>query len=149
MNLNSFPYRLFKIKNCYLCPICEYYGRYKSVKAETGKRKNARCPKCGSLERHRLQYLVFKDVIKKVNTNKMSLLHFAPEDCFRDIFKKTFNVYVTADIDSVNVDRKEDLTRLSISDSTFDFIYASHVLEDIKDDMSALSEIKRVLNKIV
>jgi predicted SAM-dependent methyltransferase len=75
------------------------------------------------------------------------MLHFAPEDCFRNIFKNMFEVYVTADIDAVNVDKKEDLTKLSISDSTFDFIYASHVLEHIKDDMSALSEIKRVLKQ--
>jgi SAM-dependent methyltransferase len=145
--INSFLYRLFKIKNCYLCPICEYYGRFKSVKPETGERKNAKCPRCGSLERHRLQYLVFKKVTKNVNTKKMSMLHFAPEDFFRNIFKTMFQVYVTADLDAANVDRKEDLTRLSISDSAFDFIYASHVLEHIKDDISALSEIKRVLKQ--
>ncbi len=142
---NSFLYRSFKIKNCYQCPICEYYGRFKSVKPESGERKNAKCPKCGSLERHRLQYLVFKKVIKNIETKTMSMLHFAPEYFFGDIFKTMFKTYVTADLYLKNVDRREDLTKLSFSDSTFHFIYASHVLEHIKDDISALSEIIRVL----
>jgi len=145
--VNSFLYRLLRIKNCYLCPICEYYGRFKSVQPETGERKNEQCPKCGSLVRHRLQYLVFKEATRNVDTKTMSMLHFAPEDFFRNIFKSMFKTYVTADLHATNVDRKEGLTRLSISDSAFDFIYASHVLEHIKDDLSALSEIKRVLRQ--
>lgn len=144
-DLNSFLYRIFNIKNCYLCPICKYYGRFKTTKPKTGKRINARCPRCGSLERHRMQYLVFKEVAKNVDITKMSMLHFSPEDYFRNIFKSMFKTYVTSDLDSTNVDRREDLTRLSIDDSSFDFIYASHILEHIKDDVSALSEIKRVL----
>ncbi len=131
--------------NSFVCPICGYRGRFKSVKAETGERKHARCPRCGSLERHRLQYLVFKEVAKDVDTRKMSMLHFAPEDFFRSVFKDMFKIYLTADLNAVNVDRREDLTRLSMGEGAFDFVYASHVLEHIKDDMSALSEIRRIL----
>ncbi|MCX5679802.1 MAG: class I SAM-dependent methyltransferase [Candidatus Omnitrophica bacterium] len=134
-------------KNCYICPICEYYGSFESVKPESGERKYAQCPKCGSLERHRLQYLVFKEITKDADIKTMSMLHFSPENFFRNIFKTMFKTYVTADLNSKNVDRREDLTKLLISDNAFDFIYASHVLEHIKDDMSALSEINRVLKK--
>ena len=145
--VNSFLYSSFKIKNCYLCPICGYYGRFKSISPETGERKNAQCPRCCSLERHRLQYLVFKEIIKNVDTKKINMLHFAPEDFFRNIFKTMFKTYITADLNAANVDRREDLTRLRINDNAFDFIYASHVLEHIKDDISALSEIRRVLRQ--
>lgn len=144
-DVNSFLHRLLNIKGCYTCPICGYYGRFKDIKPETGERVNALCPRCCSLERHRLQYMVFKEVTKNLNTKKMSMLHFAPEDFFRNIFKNMFKIYVTADLYETNVDRKEDLARMSIGDSAFDFIYASHVLEHVKDDISALSEIKRVL----
>lgn len=141
----SIFYRIFRPKNRYLCPICNYYGPFHDVNPGTGPRKGAKCPKCGSLERHRLQYLVFKEVIKEKNTKNMKMLHFAPEEFLRDIFKKTFCEYITADLNPKSGDRKEDLTKLSFSDNHFDFIYASHVLEHIKEDLSALSEIKRVL----
>lgn len=138
-------YRTLGIKNCYQCPICNYYGRFKSVMPETGKRKNARCVRCGSLERHRLQYLVFNEIIKNMDTQKMSMLHFAPETFFKKMFKKKFRFYVTADLYSRNVDRKEDLTSMSFENNSFDFFYASHVLEHIENDLKALSEIRRVL----
>jgi len=141
----SFLCRKLGAKNCYVCPICNYYGFFLSEKPESGERKHSMCPKCGALERHRLQYLVFNKIVKEVDTKKMSILHFAPEDFFREIFSKIFKYYVTADLDGINVDRKEDLTKLSFADNSFDYIYASHVLEHIKDDLSALSEIRRVL----
>ena len=141
----SYVLRLFKLKSCYICPICGYHGLFLSERPETGKRKHAKCPKCGLLERHRLQYLVFKKVTEGINTQQMSMLHFAPEKYFSSIFKNQFKFYVTADLNSTYVDKKEDLTRLSFKDNSFDFIFASHVLEHIKEDGMALSEIKRVL----
>lgn len=143
--ITSSLFRIFKTKNCYACPICNYYGWFKTVKPETGERKNAKCSKCGSLERHRLQYLVFKKIVEGIDTKKLKMLHFSPEEFFRNIFKNMFGEYITADLSAENVDRKEDLTKLSFSDSSFDFIFTSHVLEHIKNDLAALSEIRRVL----
>lgn len=116
-----------------------------SVRPETGERKHAVCPKCGSSERHRIQYLAFKEICKKINTKTLRMLHFAPEDFFTRLFRRRFKIYVTADLYAENVDRKEDLTRLSFNEAAFDVIYASHVLEHIKEDRVALSEIRRVL----
>jgi SAM-dependent methyltransferase len=144
-NLIAHLYRILRIKDCYLCPICNYYGRFLSYKPETGERKKAICPRCGAFERHRLQYLVFKEITQNIKTQEMSMLHFAPEQFFREIFKDRFGVYTTADLNGENVDRKEDLTHMSFSDNSFDFFYASHVLEHIKNDLEALSEIRRVL----
>jgi len=142
---SSFLYRLFQVKNCYFCPLCGYYGRFKTEKPVTGARKNALCAKCGSSERHRLQYLVINEIRKTIDTKEMSMLHFAPEYYFKTIFKPIFKTYITADLEALNVDVRQDLTQLSFKDNTFDFFYASHVLEHIKNDRLALSEIKRVL----
>jgi hypothetical protein len=137
--------KFLRIKDKFSCPICNYYGPFLTVFPETGKRRHAKCPKCGALERHRLQYLVLNEIFKKNDTIGMSLLHFAPEEFFKTMFRNRFKNYITADLYAKNVDRKEDIACLSFSDNSFDFIFASHVLEHIKNDLLALSGIKRVL----
>ena len=137
--------RLLKPRDKFTCPICNYYGPFLNIFPETGRRRHAGCPKCGALERHRLQHLALNEIFKKNDASKMKMLHFAPEDFFKTIFRNRFKDYITADLYSKDVDCKEDLTSLSFKDNSFDFIFASHVLEHIKDDLSALSEMKRVL----
>ena len=129
----------------FVCPICHYSGLFIEMNGAEGRRKNARCPKCGALERHRLHYLIFEQIFKKNNTKEMKLLHFAPDQCLQSYLKNKFGVYVTADLSARAVDRKEDLTQLTFKDDSFDMVYASHVLEHIKNDRLALAEIKRVL----
>ncbi len=128
--------KLLRSKDNFYCPICNYYGPFLSDFPETGIRRHAKCPKCGAFERHRLQYLVLNEIFKKNDTSKMSLLHFAPEEFFKTIFRNRFKNYITADLYAKNVDRKEDLTCLSFNDNSFDFIFASHVLEHVKNDLS-------------
>ena len=77
--------------------------------------------------------------------SRMSMLHFAPEPFFRELFSKWFRNYTTADIARADVNYQIDLRDLPFEDSRFDCVYASHVLEHIKEDDRALSEIKRVL----
>lgn len=137
--------KFHRSKENFSCPVCNYYGPFLSIFPESGMRRHAECPKCGALERHRLQYLVLKEIFEKNDTSKMSLLHFAPEEFLKTIFQNKFKNYTTADLYAKNVDRKEDITCLSFSDNSFNFIFASHVLEHIKNDLLALSEIKRVL----
>ena len=140
------PYkRFFKVQTEFLCPICNYSGPFMEILPETGRRKHAQCPRCESLERHRIQRLVLDFVLMDKQPKSLSLLHFAPEECFRSYFKKLFGVYVTADLSGNRVDQKEDLTHLSFDNNSFDIVYASHVLEHIKNDRKALSEIVRVL----
>ena len=75
----------------------------------------------------------------------MSCLHFAPETFFRIHFEKWFETYTTADFAKPNVDYNVDLTDLPFSNGSYDCVFASHVLEHIKDDRTALSEIRRIL----
>jgi len=43
------------------------------------------------------------------------------------------------------VDYKADLTRLPFAEGSYDVVYASHVLEHIKDDVTAIAEVRRIL----
>jgi ubiquinone/menaquinone biosynthesis C-methylase UbiE len=43
------------------------------------------------------------------------------------------------------VDHHVDLQHLPFADGTYDFVFASHVLEHIPDDEKAISEIRRIL----
>jgi Methyltransferase domain len=127
------------------CPICHFVGLFADVRPHTGLRKHAKCPGCGALERHRLQYLVMSEVLKNLNSVGRRLLHFAPEPFFRDFFSKRFDQYDTADLLRQGVDYNVDLQALPMDDATYDCVFASHVLEHVPDDRKAISEIRRIL----
>jgi SAM-dependent methyltransferase len=140
---------IFKLQNLnkekFNCPVCNYAGSFKDVHPTTGSRKHAQCPKCRALERHRIQYLVVNELLESINTSVLKMLHFAPEPFFREFFSARFKGYETADLNMTNVDHNVDLQELSFEDQTYDFIFASHVLEHIPDDRKAISEIRRIL----
>jgi ubiquinone/menaquinone biosynthesis C-methylase UbiE len=75
----------------------------------------------------------------------MRLLHFAPEPFFTKYFKSRVKSYETADLYMKGVDHKINMTNIPFPDESYDFIYASHVLEHIKDDEKAIKEIARIL----
>jgi SAM-dependent methyltransferase len=119
-------------------------------------RKNARCLKCGSLERHRLlwKYLNEKtDLFCKDKT--IRLLHFAPEKVFYNVFSVNKNIeYHPCDLvpESYQFQGKVQVKRVNIidipfEDNYFDVVLCNHVLEHIPDDALALSELYRVMKK--
>lgn len=73
------------------------------------------------------------------------MLHFAPESFFTKIFIECFGTYETADIAMRGVNHKVDLQALPFEASSYDVVYASHVLEHIPNDRQAISEIRRIL----
>lgn len=75
----------------------------------------------------------------------MKMLHVAPEPFFRSFFVGRFGSYETADLDMKGVDYHVDLQNTPFRDATYDFIFASHVLEHIPDDRKAIGEIRRIL----
>jgi SAM-dependent methyltransferase len=139
----------FKLRNLakkkFECPVCGYIGPFLDINPSTGHRKHAKCPQCKALERHRLQYLVVMDIVKKVDASKMNMLHVAPEAFFTSIFNTLFGEYETADIRMDGVDHRVDLQELPFADESYDFVFASHVLEHIPDDKKAVQEIRRIL----
>jgi len=143
------PLPFFKVFNRakppFTCPICEYRGPFVDFHSFAGVRKHAICPKCGALERHRLQYLVLTKALRNWQTSEMKMLHFAPEEFLTPLLRKRFGKYETADLFMKGVDHKVDILDLPFADGTYDFVFASHVLEHIDNDGKAVQEIRRIL----
>lgn len=145
--LKRFIQSVFYFGANYICPVCESSFR-KFLSYGPERRKNAKCPKCGAMERHRLIWLFLKN-----DTNmffdKMKVLHFAPESCFFNRFSKLTNLcYVPADCDpSSSLVRKIDITNIPSDDNFYDSIICCHVLEHVPDDRRAMSEMFRVLKQ--
>ena len=127
------------------CPICGYNGRFLKRAAVTGARLAAQCPRCGALERHRIQRLVYGELERTVGFGGARVLEFAPESFTADYLGQRFDVHVTVDLLRDDVDCRLDITRLPFPDGAFDVVIASHVLEHIPDDRAALAEIARVM----
>lgn len=135
-----------KFKEKFTCPLCGYHGPFVDiVQRNKPIRRNVSCPECGSFARHRLLRLTIDRLAKEHDLKKMKMLHFAPEEFFRDYFRGLFKEYVTADLTREDVDHNVDLANLPWQDSQYDFICACHVLEHIKDDIAAVSQARRIL----
>jgi SAM-dependent methyltransferase len=129
------------------CPVC---GSQFSKFLPYGHniiRKNALCPKCLSLERHRLMWMFLRDRTDFFRAN-LKVLHVAPEQCFYSKFRKLKNLnYITADLESPIAEVRLDIQNMPFKDNEFDMVICNHVLEHVKDDKKAMSEILRVLKK--
>lgn len=124
------------------CPCCGGHFR-QFLPASTG-RQNVVCPRCLSLERHRLLWLYFQE--KHLFVKPLKLLHIAPELCFYRAFRKMPHLdYLTADLDSPLAAVQMNITAIQYPDNTFDAILCNHVLEHIPDDRLAMAELYRVL----
>jgi SAM-dependent methyltransferase len=125
------------------CPCCG--ARYREFLPHGRPvRTNALCGRCGAVERHRLWMLYLKNRTRFF-TDRLRLLHFAPEQCFRQMFAAMPNLeYFTTDY-CEPADTNMDITRLALRDGAFDVILCMHVLEHIPDDRRAMSELFRVL----
>ncbi|KAB2918567.1 methyltransferase domain-containing protein [Oscillatoria amoena NRMC-F 0135] len=127
------------------CPVCEGNFKYLLPYGAVKRRDNVLCPKCLSLERHRLLWLFLN---QKTNffTDKINLLHIAPEQCFYSRFRKQANLnYLTADLNSPLADVKMDIHKMPFEDNRFDAVLCNHVLEHVDDSHKSMTEIYRVL----
>jgi len=84
-------------------------------------------------------------LLESINASGMKMLHVAPEPFFQRVFSRRFGGYETADLLMKGVDHHVDLQNLPFEDETYDFVFASHVLEHIADDKQAIREIRRVM----
>lgn len=109
------------------------------------------CPKCGSSDRERIYAMYLSREFKKMEeTGKTySFLDFAPSQALSKFIKQySFIKYRSADFYMKGVDDKVDITDLLIYESdSFDIILCSHVLEHVEQDIKAMKELYRVLNK--
>ena len=140
----SFFISFFYKGNNVECPICN--GTFRKFLPYGNKGVDNRlCPKCLSLERHRLLWLYLKNKTDFF-TAPLKVLHVAPEQSFIKRFKKFKNLnYITADIESPLADVKIDIKNIPFNENTFDVLICNHVMEHIDDEPKALKEILRVL----
>ncbi|MDY7006358.1 MAG: methyltransferase domain-containing protein [Cyanobacteriota bacterium] len=129
--------------NQVICPCCN--GKFSEFLPYGNNRPNALCPRCSSLERHRLLWLYFQE---KTNlfASPLKILHIAPEKFFQKKLKSLPNLdYLSTDLEAEWAMEKMDITNIKYVDNTFDVILCNHVLEHIPDDRKAMKELLRVL----
>jgi SAM-dependent methyltransferase len=122
------------------CPLCTHQGKFLGYGYPYVC--DILCPKCGTLERHRLLALASRqhDFFRG-----RDVLHFAPEPSIRKlVLQHKPRSYTTADLFARGVDRKENIEALKIEDGGFDVIVCLHVLEHV-NDRKAVAELFRVL----
>lgn len=124
------------------CNICGYrfakFGLFNRLHP-----REAQCPVCGSLERHRHLYIYISAIFPTIAGKK--ILHFAPEPIIKEIFKESPAEYFDADIIPGRASYQADITDIPFEDNFFDYIFCIHVLEHIPDDLKAMRELHRVL----
>lgn len=130
-----------KSKYKYDCPICGYHGPFMNK----NNRLRAKCPKCGELERARMAMMVINQIYDDEKASKTDVLHVSPENFLRKHFKRKYKSYISSDLYRQDVDHQFDIQNIPYPDNSFDLVFASHVLEYVKNDRQALKEIKRVL----
>ena len=130
-----------KSKYKYDCPICGYHGPF----MDKNNRLRAKCPKCGELERARMAMLVVNQIYDDKKASETDVLHISPENFLRKLFKEKYKSYISSDLYREDVDHQFDIQSIPYPDNSFDLVFASHVLEYVKNDKQAIKEINRVL----
>jgi predicted SAM-dependent methyltransferase len=126
------------------CPICGTTAS-RFLPFGLANRRNAQCPTCGSIERHRLVWLYLNEHSDFFH-RRHRVLHTAPEPCLEPRLRGHHGRrYISVDAFNPAADVQADLTDLPFPDAHFDVILSSHVLEHIQDDLAAMAELARVL----
>jgi len=128
-------------KEC--CAVCGWTGNAFEAIATFGYlRRNALCPGCGSLERHRemIKFLSREGWVRR----GAACLDIGGIPPFRFWFEGQDVRYVSLSLgDPAMVCM--DLQQLGFADNTFDLVLDAHVLEYVADYRRAISEMRRVL----
>jgi SAM-dependent methyltransferase len=126
------------------CTVCGYEGRFFAYgnTFALGTNIDAMCPRCLSLERHRLMAIC--EQRRGIVAGK-DVLHFAPEEGMRRYFLgRQPKSYTTCDYADASADLRLDIEKLDLPDEAYDVVVCSHVLEHV-DDRRAIPELFRVV----
>ena len=136
----------FYIGNRVHCPCCGgNFSKFLSFVSYKVVRKNAQCPQCGSLERHRLLWLYLQNETT-ILSDQLRVLHFAPEYIVQKRLQKFKNLdYISTDFSSPLAKVKMDIQNIIYEDNFIDCILCFHVLDHVADDNRAIYELYRVL----
>jgi SAM-dependent methyltransferase len=123
------------------CNICGRVGRMLAFGVPP--RLDARCRRCGSLERHRLEALWFR--LNEGAIAGKRVLHFAPESVISELLRPKARSYIGADLDGRRAESALNMEDIALADGAVDLIVCNHVLEHV-NDAKALKEFYRVLS---
>lgn len=138
--IRSIPYRGAGVE----CPCCG--GRFRRfMDNPRDKRREAMCPRCEAMERHRL---LMHFMMHRTNffSAKLKVIDFAPMYAMMRRFKALPNLdYLSVDLSLAWVDQRVDITRIPHPDQSFDAVVCYHVLEHVPDHRKGMEELFRVL----
>ncbi len=125
------------------CSVCG--GQFRRFVPFHG-REGAQCPRCRTMERHRLLMLFLRRETNLFDGAPKKLLHVAPEWYMQKHLKRIPGVdYLSGDLLSPHAMVQLDVTDLQFKDGWFDIVMCSHVLEHVDDSDQAMRELFRVL----
>ncbi|MBQ7856118.1 MAG: methyltransferase domain-containing protein [Alistipes sp.] len=131
-----------------VCPVCNTRRREFLPYGYVTSRKDALCPGCLALERHRLLWLYLTRETTLFATHP-TLLHIAPEVTLmrrlRHHYKGVPERYITADLESPLADMHFDVQSIPMEAESVDVVICNHLLEHVESDRRALSELHRIL----
>lgn len=133
------------VKDNKYCPFCQSnFDTFDSF--GNPPRLNARCSKCGSLERDRFIYTFLKEKTDIFIKNS-KIMQYSPTVCFYNVLSKMNNVEYVSCGSELNdlIDKVIDLEDVDFSDDSFDAIINIHTLDKVKDDIKAMEELYRVV----
>ncbi len=132
-------YSLFFRGKKYHCPVCNGSFR-RFIRPENGELK---CARCGSLPRDRRLY----DLLQKENLLHGKLLDFSPSRALYRVLKKVRGIeYISSDFSREFIsDHQFDITSISLQDNIIDLVICFHILEHVRDDKKAMTELFRIL----
>jgi len=127
------------------CPCCGWRGtRFLDHVRETYCMKGAVCPRCRSHSRHRGLALYLAELLPELGP-RCAVLHFAPERSLARFFSSRQGLrYFGVDLGPRATTACADITAIPFRTGTFDLVIASHVIEHVGDDRTALAELARV-----
>ena len=129
-----------------LCSVCGWTGwKFRAYADSNGIRRNALCHRCktGSRQRALIRFLTENDSLHP----DMKCLDFGAYLEYGKIFNALKCKLYFVDIVALNVDAAMDIVGLGIKNNCIDLIICYHVLEHVYNDLQALRELHRILNK--
>ena len=129
-----------------LCPCCDTrFPRFLPHGRGEKRRLGAECPRCQSLERHRILALYLKHSTNLFR-ERLSLLDIAPASCLTPMLSALDNVrYVSAALQSPLAMVKTDICKMPFPSESFDAVFCMHVLQYVPDDRQGIAELFRVM----
>jgi SAM-dependent methyltransferase len=130
-----------------LCPVCGAKPLvFDPFGSNENPHKNAQCPDCKALERHRVfaLYTEKMQVFKKDDV----FLHYSPDAVLLKKISEIPEIHyfpVDYELSKDGIVQKENITHLSFASKFFDTVICIHVLNRIESDLDAITELYRVL----